>query len=349
MFEPVYRLISDDTRVDVRVSTGRYRYKTFWWVEPRDKELTNDKVFHAFNLNKRQIVRTSCHDKHPYEVYVTSNGDLKMRPPNSKVSVQIFHGVSFRNFAINEKLLQFDKLFFPGPYHFRQFINKGYLKEGDAKAELMGMPKLDCLVDGSIKREDVLRDLGLDPKKPVVLWCPTGAVNNSFDRYGKSVVDAVAAAGCQLILKLHDHPHGRPVEESRAEAKSYFGPDARLGEYPNVAIYLVAADLLLSDASSVAYEFTVRDKPIIFLDVPELLQFRAGMEKSNMDLETHGRKSGLIVGDMKELPDAIKSELANPERLSAERQKTANDIFYKPGTATVRMRDRLFELAGVKD
>ena len=59
---------------------------------------------------------------------------------------------------------------------------------------------------------------------------------------------------------------------------------------PDVILTLFAADLLITDASSVANEYALLDRPIVFLDVPELLA-AAGGEGSAPDLETWGRRA----------------------------------------------------------
>ncbi|MBI1784871.1 CDP-glycerol glycerophosphotransferase family protein, partial [Candidatus Sumerlaeota bacterium] len=311
--------------------------------------MVNETLFKEFDADPSQFHKTSSHDQYPYDVFVTSNNSSLLRPPNSKKSVQMFHGVSFRNFAVNPDYLTFDKLFFPGRYMMEQYIARGYLTEGDPRIELMGMPKLDRLVDGTIRREDVLRHLGLDPAVPTVLWCPTGARHNSYELLGREGLKAIQATGYNLIVKLHDHPHlpkGVTREELLRHTREGLGERGRLEDHSDVAPLLVAADLLISDASSVAYEYCILDRPIIFVDVPELLAERAAMDGSNIDPDTHGRKVGKIVGGANELKEAIVDSLAHPETHSAERRATRDHIFHQPGNAAKRMAARLKELAG---
>lgn len=351
MFEPVYQKLRGDSRVELFLSTGRYRLKPILgWRNPRNAEIQNEHVFTEFKIDPAHIIKTSHNDKKPYDVYVTSNVDSRMQPPNSRASVQIFHGVSFRNFAVRGDYLRFTKLFFAGRYHIEQYIRQGLLKEGDPRIVLMGMPKLDCVVDGSITREEVLGGLGLDPATPTVLWCPTGARYNSFEKLGAAALKAVQELGVNLIVKLHDHPHlptGVTQKDYDAEVRSNLGAKGRLATHSNVAPLLVAADALISDASSVAYEFCLRDRPIIFVDVPELLAERAAMSTNAMDENTHGRRMGRIVKTTAELKEAIAHALAHPGELSAERRAAAAHLFHEPGTATARCAKALMELAGI--
>lgn len=349
MFHPVYEKLRHDPSVELKVSTGRYRKRAFvFWLPPRDPELRNERIFAEFGVDPRHLFATSNRDKTPYEVYVTSNRSRQIQPANAQVLVQIFHGVSFRNFSINKAYTRFTKLFFAGKYHAEQYVERGILEAGDPRIELMGLPKLDCLVDGTIRREDVLREYGLDPALPTVLWCPTGARFNSFEALGAAGVKAAQNGEWNFIMKLHDHPHlpeGMRRGDIERAVKAALGPRGRLATKSNVAPLLAAADLLISDASSVANEFCLRDRPIVFVDVPELLAQRAAMEGCAMDLNTHGRKTGRVVGGPEELTEAIRHGLGNPGEHSAERRATAEHLFHMPGTATERMRTRLVEFA----
>jgi len=96
---------------------------------------------------------------------------------------------------------------------------------------------------------------------------------------------------------------------------------------------LHACDLLISDASSIANEYLLLDRPLVFLDVPELLAAAAG-EDDRLDLETWGRKGGVVAGDVIAAQRAIADGLAHPEAQSDIRCAIAGDLFYNPGTAT---------------
>ena len=71
----------------------------------------------------------------------------------------------------------------------------------------------------------------------------------------------------------------------------------RLVREPDVVRTMSIADLLISDASSVANEFALLDRPIVFLDVPELIELTL-RKGARLDLETWGRKGGVVVPDV---------------------------------------------------
>ena len=53
-----------------------------------------------------------------------------------------------------------------------------------AAPRLVGMPKVDCLVDGTLRRDTVLRELRLDPARPTILYAPTWSAHSSLNLMG---------------------------------------------------------------------------------------------------------------------------------------------------------------------
>jgi CDP-glycerol glycerophosphotransferase (TagB/SpsB family) len=149
---------------------------------------------------------------------------------------------------------------------------------------------------------------------------------------GGEVIRRLKATGLyDLLVKPHDHPKNKidwferlaPLEDEHTRLVRDF----------DVIPSLFVADLLISDASSVANEYALLDRPIVFLDVPELLE-AAGGERSSLDLDTWGRKGGEVVGDPAAAVAAVAAGLREPRRQSAVRQGIASDLFYNPGRAT---------------
>ncbi len=248
--------------------------------------------------------------------------------------VQIFHGISFRNLAIRERQDQYDHFFIVGPYMRRGFRKQGVLPAGDPRALPIGFPKLDRLVDGSLDRGAILRGLGLRGDRPVLLYAPTGARGNSLETMGEEAIRAIRSTGrYDLLVKPHDHPKNRI--DWFARLRRLEGPHVRLVRDFDVVPYLFASDLLLTDASSVASEYALLDRPIVFLDVPQVLA--AARKKGSMvDLRTYGRRTGITVRRPGELAGVLRWFLEHPGYRGSVRRAMAEDLFFEPGTATDR-------------
>jgi hypothetical protein len=84
-----------------------------------------------------------------------------MKLPRGARRVQTFHGVAGKYRTVydspSESMRGWDRLFFINSRRLRHFIECGAIDENSNAARLIGMPKLDCLVDGSLKRDELLR------------------------------------------------------------------------------------------------------------------------------------------------------------------------------------------------
>ena len=207
------------------------------------------------------------------------------------------------------------------------------------------MPKLDCLVDGSLKKDKIMSELNLDKSKPTLVYAPTWR-NSSLETNGIEIVEALGKMDINVLIKLHDHSYdlGLTNTDWKKELERLKTPNMRIIRNADSAPYLFVSDILLSDASSVANEYTVLDKPIIYFISPKIFE-RYG---AGQDHKTWGTKAGTVVKTVEELNAAVKRSLENPGELSDVRQALANDLFYKPGTATQRAVEKIYELIDLK-
>ena len=89
---------------------------------------------------------------------------------------------------------------------------------------------------------------------------------------------------------------------------------------------------MVTDHSSVGFEFLVLDRPLLVFDAPDLPR----AARINPEKVTLLRSAATLVRSPEEVGDAAAAALAYPDRLSAERRRVARDLFYEPGTATDR-------------
>jgi len=332
-FRPVYELLRQDPRMDVWL-TGGFRRRTGGDDPAQADEWRYDLegFYDPYGVDASHVRPfAELRDEH-FDVVVCSHSSAVFFPSSYGKSVQIFHGVSFKNFAVRDKVLQYDFACVAGPYHGRRFELEQILGKGTSEFFLTGFPKLDRLVSGELDRAGLLKGLGLDPARSTILYAPTGGRHNSLDVMGEDIVRAIAAEGeWNLLIKPHDHPKKAvnwferlsPLEDERVRVLRDF----------DIVPYMHAADLLLTDASSVAMEYTLLDRPIVFMDVPELLT-NVRKRGGALDLDTYGRKIGVIAEGVEQLVPCLKTSLARPDQLSEIRKAAARDLFHVPGSAS---------------
>jgi hypothetical protein len=142
-----------------------------------------------------------------FDIYLASDF-LWMKLPRGARRVQTFHGVAGKYRTVydspSESMRGWDRLFFINCRRLRHFIECGAIDENSNAARLIGMPKLDCLVDGSLKRDELLSGMGIDPARPTILYAPTWSPHSSVVSMGEQLVKRLGEAGYALIVKLHD-------------------------------------------------------------------------------------------------------------------------------------------------
>lgn len=214
-----------------------------------------------------------------------------------------------------------------------------------AQAVLVGFPKLDALVNGAWDAATVRRELGLAPALPTILYAPTFSTANSLHTHGDSIVDALLATGANVVVKLHDRSmipspkHTAGIDWPARLARFTGNTRFALATGSDAGPYLAAADVLVTDHSTVGFEFALLDRPIVVIDAPALkAEARIADDKWQML-----RAIADVVYTPATLGDAVEAALASPGRVSPERAR-ARELFAHAGSATNRALAVVYEL-----
>ncbi|WP_460775238.1 CDP-glycerol glycerophosphotransferase family protein [Microbacterium sp. GXF7504] len=175
-----------------------------------------------------------------------------------------------------------------------------------------GYPRNDALVTGD--PAEARAALGLGPDERVILYAPTWRDDRD---HMVDFIDPQAlaeATGSVVLVRGHSRTllPGRDAEGARVVDVTGFGDTTTL---------LLAADALVTDYSSVMFDYTVTGKPIVFL-VPDLEHFRGELRGFYFDLAE--RAPGPLVRTQAELVEAL-AEAPAPEY--AERYATWRATF----------------------
>ncbi|MET1154077.1 CDP-glycerol glycerophosphotransferase family protein, partial [Arthrobacter sp.] len=151
----------------------------------------------------------------------------------------------------------------------------------------LGYPRNDALAapDRESRAAQIRRDLGIAPEKIVVLYAPTWRDNAKdgserhtlvthleFDRAGKSL-------GSEYMFLIRGH------HNVAGGSSTLVGPNLiDVSMYPEINDLILASDLLVTDYSSISFDYCVTDKPIYFL-VPDLSQYRDEIRGFYLDWE----------------------------------------------------------------
>jgi glycosyltransferase involved in cell wall biosynthesis len=335
MMAPVHRRLLADPRVRTWLMSSER--------PGRAGEIFRDAPRDAPTLSPRQAMRKR------FDAYVAADLVWATLPRGTR-RVQMFHGVAGKWSRVYDRptssMRRWDRLFFINRRRLQNYIASGSIESGSSAIRLVGMPKSDCLVDGSLTRDGVLEANGMDPARTTVLYAPTWTRFSSLNAIGEDVIGGLVDAGYRVLVKLHENSLDRAFENSggvdwvaRLEpilARGY-GHLIRSGD---VSPWLVAADVLVTDHSSVGFEYLLLDRPLIRISMPELLA-RADVAKEYVDLI--GPASTTVQTAAGVVP-AVERALADPAQLSSARRASAAELFHDPGKATDRAVHELYAL-----
>ncbi|HSE97219.1 MAG TPA: CDP-glycerol glycerophosphotransferase family protein [Blastocatellia bacterium] len=330
---PVYKAMRDDPRVSFYFMSG---------------ERPSEEVYREANGSLRLISPRRAALK-KFDAYVAA--DFIWAPlPRGVPRIQMFHGVAGKYANIYDRpdhsMRDWHRLFFINRRRMGNFISSGAIDGDSPRARLVGMPKLDCLVDGSLKREDVLASLDIEPARSTVLYAPTWSPYSSLNAMGEELVALLAAAGYVVIVKLHDRSrdpeyiHSGGIDWAARLEPTLVRSGGRLVSGSDSSPYLAAADVLITDHSSIGFEYMLLDRPVIRIEMPDLIA-KTNVNPEYVELLAAASTS---VRDAKEAVEAVERNLAEPQSQSASRRAVAEELFYKPGTATARAVRELYEV-----
>ena len=341
IFRPVLERLQRDPRLE-------------FWFTTSDRSWDARRIFGAAGITERVI--SARHARWmKFDGYVNTDFWNMTWLRRRVRRVHLFHGVAGKYgldapVRIAPVVATFDRLLFPNPDRLRRYCEAGLVEPDGRRGQLIGYPKVDCLVDGSLKRADIQSALGLDPARPTVLYAPTWSPQSSLNTIGTQLIPALARLDVNVIVKLHDRSYDRRSESTEPVDWGHHLDEicrswrVHAAHGSDVSPYLFVADALVTDHSSVGFEFALLDRPIVVVDTPELIRkARVGIDKVRAL-----QSAATVVRDVDGATRAIVRGLAEPARQSAERRALADRSFYRPGSATVRAVECIYELLEIE-
>lgn len=335
VFRPVYERLSADPRIAIT-------------LVPYGSEFRPGETFAAASGRDRVVSPRRAAWMKP-DVYINTDLWSMTWLRRRTRRVHMFHGVAGKYgldapVELAGAVRTFDRILFPNRDRLDRYVAAGLVDAGSGIAVLTGYPKVDCLVDGSLDRLAVSGRLGLDPRRPTVIYAPTWSEHSSLNAVGNDVITTLADGGLNVIVKLHACsyiPRGSGGVDWRARLRPLAGrTNVAVVQDADASPYMAAADLMVTDHSTVGFEFMVLDRPVVVLHQPALIA-HARINPEKVALLHSGAR---VVHESSRLLEAVEEELRRPERLSAVRRRLASDLFYNYGGATERATAVVYEL-----
>jgi CDP-glycerol glycerophosphotransferase (TagB/SpsB family) len=201
----------------------------------------------------------------------------------------------------------------------------------------LGYPRNDLMLstEADAVRRRTRAALGLSPDQRVVLYAPTWRDNLRVGRVFEKVLyldprQLVDRLDGDTVVLIRGHYNSVKAAED-------VDPDRRVIDvtrYPDIADLYVASDALVTDYSSVFFDYVLTDKPMVFL-APDLVAYRDDNRGFYLDYEV---VPGPICVTTPEVADALNGP---DEHREVRREFRAEYAPHDNGKASARVVDRI--------
>ncbi len=214
------------------------------------------------------------------------------------IKVALFHGIGIEKPSHYRIRHFFDVYLTSGPVVTEQF-KRLQKKHGYFSVIETGWPKIDHILDFDTTR--IREQLKLPKGKKIILYAPTHSSTMESAGDIVPVIETIMKADEIWFCKPHEFMKKETLDELRKKR-------IRLIDSYDITPYLHLADVLISDTSSVIYEFMVLDKPVV-------------------TYRTMSRKDkGINIESIHELRDALDRSLLNPGEYTHTRHRHLSEV-----------------------
>lgn len=178
------------------------------------------------------------------------------------VKIQIFHGLAGEKKGHFRIRHYFDLYLTQGPYFTERFTELK-AKHKNFEVAQTGWPKLDGYGKQKnayhAEKETLLKEYGTDT---IVLYAPTFSPSlTSAPDLLEEIKHLAIDTGFLVLIKFHDLMSDELISAYKTLSKNH--NNILFVEEKNIVKFLILADILISDTSSVIYEFLLLNKPAI--------------------------------------------------------------------------------------
>lgn len=294
ILKPLYNFILNNSRGEVFwFSTSNYRFgtKKDIWLE------TNDEVM-----------------KYSPDVIFAPGNIVPFHWTGLKV--QIFHGLGEEKHGHYRLNGLFDMYCTPGPFITNKFNDKN--KNGKYIIAETGWPKLDEINIGENSKSSIFEN-----DFPTILYAPTFSKKLTAAYKLIDVIKSLQKLNYNWLVKFHELMDKSLVKQYKMLESNNF----RIVDDHNILKIMYESDVLLTDTSSVAYEYLLFDKPIITFNA-----------KTRVD-------KGINIFSSLDLEGAILRVLNDPNEFKDNRMFYLDELHpYKDGRSSARILDAVSDV-----
>ncbi len=256
-----------------RAAGGKFIAKSFKRIFQFKRHLAGANAFGQRKtfLNAPPFIKCTTKKVHQLEGVVLSMSNAAIHSDQRKCqTIFVGHGTGDKPYGPNEHLLKgYDYHFLSGPKHVEK-LRDLKIDIPEQKLIKIGNPRFDDYVNGKIDRDRELDRLGVtDRSRKNVLYAPTwkwgaGTLQRFVYQFAREITQQY-----NLIVRPHHHdrkyiPCIRWWAKLHGIKHVYFSNPTALVKSDTMNDFKVS-DILISDTSSILYEYLITRQPIIVI------------------------------------------------------------------------------------
>ena len=201
--------------------------------------------------------------------YIIDAGSIngKTRVCNTQKRISVWHGIPYKKMFIDldksyvEEALEYDYgvdlMVSPSKFYTEEFLRKSMLYNGEVLETAVS--RTDSLFKNNEEKNTIKENLGIPLNKKVLLYAPTYRTSGNFELpfNPNKLLEKLNSKGKDewiLVVKLHYLNKLSNVSSSIVDCTSY----------PIVNDILAVSDMLITDYSSLFFDYSILDKPALF-------------------------------------------------------------------------------------
>jgi len=201
-----------------------------------------------------------------------------------------------------------------------------------------GYPRNDVLFEKNNEKDiaDIKKKLGISPEKKVIMYAPTWRVRNQFNmkidiqELKKQIQD-------DYVLMLRIHPFA--VKGLKEDMLDEFV--INVSNYPSVEELYLASDIVITDYSSVMFDYAILNRPMLFFTY-DLEDYRDTLRGFNFDFVAEAP------GPLLKTSDEVIQSIVNIDKVAQDHDEALQKFRkkfceYEKGTASEQIYQRVMQ------
>ncbi|WP_213422072.1 CDP-glycerol glycerophosphotransferase family protein [Bhargavaea massiliensis] len=352
------RQLSDSPRAIYEYMKEYYpNYRMVWSADRRYIDQFKGQVEYATRFSLKWLF---LFPKAKYWV-VNSRLPLWIRKDPNTIYLQTWHGTPLKKLGVDiEEVHMPDTT--TNQYH-RNFVNEArkwnYLVSPNQfssetfrrafkyKGELLetGYPRNDFLIKNNNLKyiQSIKERVGIPLNKKVILYAPTWRDDQYIAKGQYKTVNEMDLSrmkkefGDEYIVLLRMHY----LVADKVELQGTEGFAYNMSDYPDIRDLYLVADILITDYSSVYFDYSILNKPMLFY-MYDIEKYRDKLRGFYFDIEQH--VPGPICTTMDELVSSIvNSENETSEEIMKREEFRQHFVSWEDGNATERVVRAIFD------